>query len=69
MISTKITSDGRVTIPPEVREALRLEPGDTIIFDISGQWVTISRENISEDPFRLFDEWAGYEDSKGYKDL
>lgn len=69
MISTKIMPDGRVTIPPEVRDALRLAPGDTIIFDIAGRSVTISRENISEDPFHQFDEWAGDEDNKGYKDF
>lgn len=69
MISTKIMPDGRVTIPLEVRDALCLAPGDTIIFNIVGRLVTISRESIPEDPFHLFDEWAGDEDSKGYKDF
>lgn len=61
--------DGRVTIPPEVRDALRLAPGDTIIFAIVDRSVTISRENISEDPFHLFDEWVDDKDNKGYKDF
>lgn len=69
MISTKIRSGGRLTIPPEVRDALRLAPGDTIIFDITGRSATIYRENIVGDPFYLFDEWKSDDDCNGYKDL
>lgn len=61
--------DGRVTIPIEIRNTLRLAPGDTIIFNIAGRLVTISRENDPKDTFHIFDEWAGDEDSKGYKDF
>ncbi|MCO5100834.1 MAG: AbrB/MazE/SpoVT family DNA-binding domain-containing protein [Burkholderiaceae bacterium] len=33
-MSTTMTSKGQVTIPKRIREALRIEPGDRIDFDV-----------------------------------
>ena len=33
---SKLTSKGRVTIPLAIRHALRLEEGDTVIFELMG---------------------------------
>ena len=35
-LRSKITSKGQVTIPREVRRALRLEQGDSILFRVQG---------------------------------
>lgn len=33
----KVTSKGQITIPAEVREALRLHEGDTVTFEVDDQ--------------------------------
>ncbi|HXH84975.1 MAG TPA: AbrB/MazE/SpoVT family DNA-binding domain-containing protein [Candidatus Tectomicrobia bacterium] len=40
---TTITQKGQVTIPREIRERLRLEPGDRVIFQVEGDAVRIRR--------------------------
>jgi AbrB family looped-hinge helix DNA binding protein len=36
VLTSRISSKGQVTIPKQVRETLRVEPGDTIVYDIVG---------------------------------
>jgi antitoxin PrlF len=38
----KITSKGQVTIPKDVREALGLREGDSLLFEVEGDKVTVS---------------------------
>ena len=42
-IAVRLRSDGRVTIPREVREALAIEEGDEVLFRVEGSHVMISR--------------------------
>lgn len=37
----KITSKGQVTIPKDVREALKIREGDSLLFEVEGEEVRI----------------------------
>lgn len=54
-IAARLRSDGRVTIPREVRDALAIEEGDEVVFRVEGGRVTMSRN-------RNFIELAGVVD-------
>jgi antitoxin PrlF len=41
MNKAKITFKGQVTIPKEVREALTIQEGDTVIFEVEGDHVVL----------------------------
>ena len=71
MITSKLTSKGQTTVPQSVRTALRLNKGDELIYEISGDRVIITkaRDLIGFDPFAVFDEWNSDADRKGYADL
>jgi AbrB family looped-hinge helix DNA binding protein len=42
-VPARLRSDGRVTIPREVRDALAIEEGDEVVFRVEGGRVTMSR--------------------------
>ena len=67
MITGKLSSKARTTIPFAVRTALRLKEGDTIAYAIEGDRVILTRASAPQhDPFACFDEWAGEADSNAY---
>jgi antitoxin PrlF len=39
----KLTSKGQITIPREIREHLRLKPGDRVQFRVEGEAVAVSK--------------------------
>ena len=41
--SAKLTAKGQVTVPKSVRDALKLEKGDSIVFRVQGDHATIAR--------------------------
>ena len=43
MIQSRIFSKGRVTVPPTVRMALGIEPGDEIVWQIEGGCAVMKR--------------------------
>lgn len=47
----KVTSKGQVTIPAEVRDALRLHEGDTVTFEVDDQDQARLRAVRAESPF------------------
>jgi antitoxin PrlF len=71
MIKSKLTSKAQTTIPRAVREALRLEPGDEVVYRIEDTHVILTRASDAapEDPFTTFHEWASEEDREAYADL
>ena len=42
-VPARLRSDGRVTLPREVRDALAIEEGDEVVFRVEGGRVTMSR--------------------------
>ncbi|HZS81770.1 MAG TPA: type II toxin-antitoxin system PrlF family antitoxin [Stellaceae bacterium] len=71
MITSRITSNGRTTIPQPVRAALRLNPGDEIAYAIEGDRVILTKAPAAavEDPFTTFGEWASDNDRRAYDKL
>ncbi len=72
--TTKITNKGQITVPKAVRERLGLKPGDTLIYDVAGDTVTLKRFGPFDAAYRLalaetLDEWASAEDDKAFADL
>ena len=44
MITSKITSKSQTTIPPAVRELLRVGPGDELVYEVEGDKVLLRRK-------------------------
>jgi antitoxin PrlF len=67
MVTSRITSRGRATIPLPAREALGLAPGDRIAYRIeAGRAIATRRGAPAEDPFAAFAEWSDAADTAGY---
>lgn len=47
MPTSTITSKGQTTVPKEIREALDLEPGDKLTWEVDGRRVAVSTEHAS----------------------
>ena len=72
MITSKLTTKAQTTIPQPVRAALRLQPGDELIYEIDDQRVILtksSRGAKTDDPFLTFSEWNSAADTKAYGNL
>ncbi|MGH7018008.1 MAG: AbrB/MazE/SpoVT family DNA-binding domain-containing protein [Caulobacteraceae bacterium] len=71
MITSRLTSKGQTTIPQPVRLALRIGPGDQLVYSIEGDRVVVTKARSLpvEDPFGAFGEWDGAPDRKAYADL
>lgn len=72
MIVSKLTSKAQTTIPQPVRAALRLKPGDALLYQIDERRVILTkarRGRETDDPFRTFDEWRSEADAKAYAGL
>ena len=71
MITSKLTSKAQTTIPAPVRTALRLKPGDQLVYSVEGDRVILTRSDRGpiDDPFTTFDEWSSEADRQAYGDL
>jgi antitoxin PrlF len=71
MIKSKLTAKAQTTIPRPVREALRLEVGDEIAYQIQGKRVIVTKAQSAsaDDPFVTFSEWDSDADREGYGNL
>lgn len=71
MIKSKLTTKAQTTIPRPVRDALRLEVGDEIAYQIQGDRVMLTRASSRavDDPFATFGEWESEADRKAYATL
>jgi len=71
MITSKVTSKAQTTIPQPVRTALRINPGDELVYVLDGERVIMSRSSsdVTEDPFATFSEWASDADKEAYGGL
>jgi AbrB family looped-hinge helix DNA binding protein len=56
MPNAKVTSKGQVTIPVEVRRALGVEAGDTLVFETQAEYVTVTRQQTAHEYFSALRE-------------
>ena len=71
MITSKITSKAKTTIPQSVRVALHVGEGDELAYRIEGDHVILTKvkRNPMDDPFATFREWSSEADQRAYDDL
>ena len=71
MITSRLTSRRRTTVPPSVRAALHLQVGDTLQYELQGDHVVLRKVSDPFDPapFAAFNEWDGEADRKAYANL
>jgi len=68
---SKVSVKSQTVIPREVRDRLRLKPGDTLRYRLTDEGVLLDKApaNEADDPFAAFSEWSGEADEKAYGDL
>lgn len=68
---SKVSVKSQTVIPREVRERLKLRPGDTLRYRLTDDGVLLDKAPAAEmdDPFAAFSEWSGEADEKAYADL
>jgi len=70
-VFSKVSVKSQTVIPRQVRERLKLKPGDTLRYRVSDDGIVLDKAPAQEadDPFAAFSEWAGDADEKAYGDL
>jgi antitoxin PrlF len=71
---SRLSAKGQVTVPKEIRELLKLEPGDTIAYEVLNGTVTLRRMEPFDAAFHkalsaTLDEWDTPEDDEAFRDL
>ena len=71
---SKITAKAQTTVPKEVREALGVKPGDTLVYRIIKGKVTLARAEPLDRAYlkaveSTLSEWESPEDAAAYDDL
>lgn len=71
MITSRLTSRCRTTVPPSVRAALHLQVGDTLQYELQGDHVVLrnASSHSPPTPFAAFSEWDSEADRKAYANL
>jgi len=72
VITSRLTTKARTTIPRAIRAALRLKEGDKLVYRIDRDRVILSkapRTTAQHDPFGVFAEWNSRADSNAYAQL
>ena len=72
--TSRLTRKYQATIPKPVREALDLEAGDTVAFDIEDEEIRIRKARPIDLEFAkaledTLSEWSGEADEEAYRDL
>lgn len=73
-VASRMTRKYQVTIPAEVRRALRLEKGDVVQFEVVGDRVTLRRQTAADRAYlkglqKSLVEWDSPFDAEAYGDL
>lgn len=72
--TSKLTTKYQATIPAPVREALHVDAGDTIAFDIEGSEIRLRKARPLDVEFAralesTMSEWLSEADEEAYRDL
>jgi antitoxin PrlF len=70
-VTSKLSVKSQTVLPREVRERLRVAPGDTIRYVLDPGGVRLEKASSPEidDPFVSFAEWSSAADDEAYADL
>lgn len=71
---SRLSAEGQITIPKEIREVLKLEPGDLVAYEIQSGGVILRRAEPFDAAFHAslsatLDEWDTPEDNEAFRDL
>jgi antitoxin PrlF len=71
---SKLTRKYQATIPKKVREALGLQKGDSVIFEIEGDSISLRRATTLDLQYlqaieSTMSEWLSDNDDEAYRDL
>jgi antitoxin PrlF len=67
---SKVSVEGRTTIPRKVRAQLKLKPGDTLRYRVTDDGILLEKAIEAGDAaFTAFPEWTSEADEKAYADL
>jgi antitoxin PrlF len=71
-VYSKLSVKSQTVLPREVRDALRVGPGDRLRYVLDDTGVRIEKapeRESGDDPFVTFVEWTSEQDDKAYGDL
>lgn len=70
-VYSRISVKSQTVLPREVRDRLRVGPGDRLRYVIDGNGVRIENGAAHEEgePFATFAEWGSEADEEAYRDL
>jgi antitoxin PrlF len=64
---SKVSARSQTVIPREVRERLKLKPGDTLRYRVTDDGILLDKAiEVGDSPFAVFSEWAAVADEKAY---
>jgi antitoxin PrlF len=64
---SKVSVKIQTVIPREVREKLKLKPGDTLRYRVTDYGILLDKATeTGDDPFASFSEWTSEADEKAY---
>jgi antitoxin PrlF len=71
---SKLTAKAQTTVPKPVREALRLKPGDALVYEIDGTRVRLAKLTGADEAHlralqQTLSEWESPEDSAAFDEL
>ena len=68
---SKVSVKSQTVLPREVRERLKISPGDRLRYVIDDKGVRIEKEAPApdDDPFAAFSEWSSEADEEAFADL
>ncbi len=74
MLTSKLSSKGQITIPKEIREAIGLEPGETVAYEVHNGVITLKHIEPFDAAFHAalsntLDEWATSEDEEAFRGI
>jgi antitoxin PrlF len=68
---SKLSVKSQTVLPREVREQLKVAPGDRLRYLVDGHGVRIEKAAVArdDDPFAAFSEWSSEADEEAFADL
>jgi len=70
----RLTSKGQVTVPKDIRDKLRLQPGDVLGYEVQGEEMRVRKVQRFDAEWHralteTLDEWDSPEDNEAFRDL